>query len=284
MTAAGRRQPISLSGRAVIVTGGSRGLGREMALALADAGASVIVTGARQSMALQDSLTWLRAASPENAGMAALVADVTDAAACNRMVAETVERFGRLDALVNNAGLGMRAVSDTFNTEPTKFWNTDPDAWRRIVDTNINGAFYAARAAARHMVTRGYGKIVNISTSPKTMVRRGYAPYGPSKAALEAATRIWAQDLAGTGVDVNAYLPGGASDTDFIPGGKGRTGADGNLLPASTMRRGIVWLCSSQSDGTTGARFTARLWDETLSPGQAAQAARSPSVAEPAIL
>ena len=277
-------EPISLAGRVAIVTGGSRGLGREMALALAEAGASVVIAGASQSASLDESLTLIRAALLEGADAAATVADVTDPAACDRMVAETVARFGRLDALVNNAGLGMRAVSETFNTEPMKFWETEPQAWRRIVDTNINGAFYAARAAVRPMLERGYGKVVNISTSAQTMVRRGYSPYGPSKAALEAASRIWAQDLAGTGIDVNVYLPGGASDTDFIPGGKGRTGADGNLLPASIMRRGIVWLCSAQSDGITGARFTARLWDETLPPEQAALAARSPAAGEPAIL
>ena len=116
------------------------------------------------------------------------------------------------------------------------------------------------------------------------MVRRGYSPYGPSKAALEAASRIWAQDLEGTGVTVNAYLPGGASDTDLIPGGEGRAGADGNLLPASIMRRGIVWLCGPGSDGITGARYTARAWDEALPPEEAAAGARSPHAAVPAIL
>lgn len=281
-------EPISLTGRVIIVTGGSRGLGREMAIALAQAGANLVIAGVGQSAALDESGHLVRAASPAVAEHGTFMADVTDPAACERMVAYALARFGRLDALVNNAGLGMRAVSETFNTEPTKFWETRPEAWRQIVDTNVNGAFYAARAAVRPMIERSYGKIVNISTSAQTMVRRGYSPYGPSKAALEAASRIWAQDLAGTGVDVNVYLPGGASDTDLLPPvsseGAGRTGADGNLLPASIMRRAIVWLCSALSDGVTGARFTARLWDETLPPVQAAEAARSPATGQPAIL
>ena len=200
------------------------------------------------------------------------------------MVADTIARFGRIDALVNNAGVGMRLVSERFNTEPARFWRTDPQAWRAIIDINVNGAFYAAQAAAIAMIEQGYGKIINISTSAGTMVREGYSPYGPSKAALEAASRIWAQDLSGTGVDVNVYLPGGASDTDFIPGGKGRTGADGNLLPASIMRRGIVWLCSSLSDGVSGRRFIARAWDSALPADQAAQGACSELAVEPAIM
>jgi len=278
------QEPISLTGRTAIVTGGSRGLGREMALALAAAGASLVITGAHRSQALDESLALIRTTLRNGADAVAIVADVTDPHACDRMVAEAIDRFGQVDTLVNNAGLGMRAVSETFTTVPTRFWETDPRTWQKIVDTNVNGAFYAARAAARHMVRRGYGKIINISTSAQTMVRRGYAPYGPSKAALEAASRIWAQDLAGTGVDVNVYLPGGASDTDLIPGGTGRTGADGNLLPASIMRRAIVWLCSARSDGVSGARFTARLWDEMLPASEAALAAQSPAAGEPAIL
>lgn len=274
----------ALSGRCVIVTGGSRGLGREMAMALADAGAQVVITGARPSEALEHTLDMLNRGSGARPKAIAVTADVADPDACARMVAETVRQCGRLDALVNNAGLGMRVVSETFNTEPTKFWTTSAEAWQRVIDTNLNGAFYAAKAAASHMVERGYGKIINISTSARTMVRAGYAPYGPSKAALEAASRIWAQDLAGTGVDVNVYLPGGASDTDFIPGGAGRTGADGNLLPADIMRRGIVWLCSARSDGVTGGRFTARLWDDSLPPDEAAAGARTPAASEPAIM
>lgn len=168
----------------------------------------------------------------------------------------------------------MRLISETFTTEPTRFWETDPGAWSRIVAVNLNGSFHMARAAVPGMIAQGGGKIVNISTSAQTMTRRGYAPYGPSKAALEAASLIWAQDLAGTGVSVNLYLPGGASDTALIPGGAGRAGADGMLLPASMMRRGIVWLCGPASDGVTGERYVARFWDDGAPAAEAAAAAR----------
>ena len=82
-----------------------------------------------------------------------------------------------------------------------------------IVATNVNGPFLMARAAAPHMMRQRWGRIVNISINHETMRRAGFSPYGPSKAALESETIIWAQDLDGTGVTVNALLPGGATDT-----------------------------------------------------------------------
>lgn len=130
-----------------------------------------------------------------------------------------------------------------------------------------------ARACVPHMLANGFGKVINISTSDQTMARRGYSPYGPSKAALEAMSRVWAQDLEGKGVDVNVYLPGGAVDTDVLPPGAGKRGADGMLLAPSIMRRGIVWLCSDASNGQTGGRYIARLWDESLPGGEAARGA-----------
>lgn len=273
----------SLRDRVVLVTGGTRGLGREMALALVAAGARVAITGAHASDAMHGTMALAQA----NAGigrMFAIVADVTRFDHCSRAVAEIRDHFGALHVLVNNAGIGMGIISDTFTTEPARFWKTDPQAWRAIIETNVNGAFNMARAAAPSMVAQGFGKIINISTSEQTMVRCGYSPYGPSKAAVEAASRIWAQDLAGTGVDVNVYLPGGAADTDFLPGGPGKKGADGNLLPASIMRRGILWLCSDASNGHTGERYIARLWNESLPVDLAAEGARAPHVDKPAIM
>lgn len=271
----------SLAGRVAIVTGASRGLGREMALEMAAAGMRVNLVGSAPSQALDDTLSEIRSAGGQ---AIATAADVADYAACERAVAATVSEFGRIDVVVNNAGLGMRLISDAFNVAPTKFWEAPPDAWKRIVDANVNGAFNMARAAVPLMVAQGFGKVINISTSDQTMVRKGYSPYGPSKAALEAMSRVWAQDLAGTGVDVNVYLPGGAADTDLLPPGPGKKGADGNLLAASIMRRGILWLCSDASNGETGGRYIARLWDEALPPAEAAVGARAARVAKPAII
>lgn len=273
----------SLRGRSVLITGGTRGLGKEMAFALLEAGASVAITGSRESQALAETITEAtQIAGSQN--VLGLVADVSDYDQCAAAVSSVISAFGKIDVLINNAGIGMRLISETFNTQPTKFWEADPQAWAAIVATNITGPFNMARAAVSHMVDVGFGKLINISTSDQTMVRRGYAPYGPTKAALEAASRIWAQDLAGTGVDVNVYLPGGAADTGLLPDSLNKKGADGNLLPASIMRRAILWLCADQSNGQTGGRYIARLWDENLPPAEAAETARSAPVAKPMIM
>jgi 3-oxoacyl-[acyl-carrier protein] reductase len=102
-------------------------------------------------------------------------------------------------------------------TDPRPFWEHDPGAWRLVMDTNINGVFLMTRAFAPQMVQRGSGSIVNVTVSDTTMVRKGFSPYGPSKAAVEAMTKIWAEDLEGTGVVINLLLPGGATNTGMVP-------------------------------------------------------------------
>ncbi|MGI9353980.1 MAG: SDR family NAD(P)-dependent oxidoreductase [Rhizobiaceae bacterium] len=266
----------SLSNRVVLITGGSRGLGREMALALAEAGAKICITGASKSVALYSTTNDLRMLSG-NENVCAVVADVANDDDVQNTVSACLDQFGQIDVLINNAGRGMRLVSETFNTVPTKFWQCEPEDWCRIVDINANGPFLMARAVVPHMLEQKFGKIVNISTSDQTMVRTGYSPYGPSKALLEAASRVWAQDLAGTGVDVNVLLPGGAADTDLLPPSPDKKGADGNLLSPAVMREPILWLASDQSNGRTGERYIGRLWD---SP----DAARDAPIEKPRIM
>ena len=265
----------SLSGRVIIMTGGVRGLGREMALALIAQGAKVVVTGSSKSEAMAETIAMAKALAGKDC-MVGIASDVSDFKSCQFLVNEVLERFDALHVLVNNAGIGMRVISETYNTVPVNFWEIDPDQWRRIMDTNVNGVFNMSRACVPHMLAQRFGKVINISTSDVTMVRRGYSPYGPSKAALEAMTRVWAQELVGTGVDINVYLPGGAADTDLLPPGVNKRGADGNLLSAAIMRRGIAWLCSDASNGQSGKRYIARLWDETLAPSQSAAMASAP--------
>jgi len=93
----------------------------------------------------------------------------------------------------------MKFVNERFMTEPMPFWEADPDVWRMVVDTNVNGVFLMTRAVIPHMLRRISGRIINVSINQETMRRRGFSPYGPSKAALESMSVIWAQELAGTG-------------------------------------------------------------------------------------
>lgn len=273
----------SLKDRVVVVTGGTRGLGKEMALALIAEGARVAITGSDDTPAMQETLAEGIALGGPGC-MVAVVADVTDYGDCRRAIDEVLRDFGAVHVLINNAGRGMRLISETFNTKSTKFWEADPLAWRQIIETNVNGPFNMAHAAMPFMLEQGFGKIINVSTSEQTMVRKGFSPYGPSKAALEAASRVWAADLEGTGITVNVYLPGGAADTGLLPDSPDKKGADGNLLPAAIMRRGVLWLCSDASNGHNGERYNARLWDESRPAEEAAAGARSTNVKLPSIM
>ena len=146
-----------------------------------------------------------------------------------------------------------------FLTKPTRFWETDPDVWRMVIDTNVNGPFLMARAAVPPMLAAGWGRIINISMNHETMRRAGFSPYGPSKAALESETIIWAHDLEGSGVTVNALLPGGATNTGMIPDSFPEE-ARAKLLDPDVMVPPLLWLASEALDGVTGRRINAARW------------------------
>jgi len=255
----------SLSDRVAIVTGGGRGLGRAVALGLVKAGCRVVITAARQAHELAAVTAGL-----SRDRMLGLTADVTREEDCQRVVASALSSFGRLDILVNNAGRGMKYVSDRFLSEPVRFWEIRPEVYRMVIDTNVNGPFLMARAAVPPMLRAGWGRVVNVSMNRETMRRVGFSPYGPSKAALESETAIWAQDLAGTGVTVNAILPGGATATGMIPEGVPE-GLRAKLLEPEVMVPPLLWLVSTRSDGMTGKRLIASRWSggEAAPPGDA---------------
>jgi NAD(P)-dependent dehydrogenase (short-subunit alcohol dehydrogenase family) len=257
--------------RVAIVTGGGRGIGRSIVLGLVGAGVHVIATAGRERSEIE---AVAREAEESNAqaSVVPLVADVTNASDCEIIVDAAVKRFGRLDILVNNAGRGMKYVSDSFMTEPTRFWEISPEMWRLIMDTNVNGPFLMARAAAPVMIKAGWGRIINISVSRETMRRRGFTPYGPSKAALESETIIWSQELEGTGVTVNTLLPGGATRTGMLPDSVSNE-MRSKLLDPDIMVPPLIWLISQDADGVTGKRFVAAKWRSDLRDREAAEAA-----------
>ncbi|MCU1574975.1 MAG: short-chain dehydrogenase [Micrococcaceae bacterium] len=265
----------SLEGKVAIVTGGGRGLGYAMTLGLARAGAGVVISAARQAdeiLKVADDINMMLGSRR----VLALQADVTQEVDCRRLVDVAVTAFGGLSILVNNAGRGMKYVSPTFLTEPTRFWEVDNDTWRTIIDTNVNGPFLMAKAAVPHMLRQGWGRIINITMNHDTMRRAGFSPYGPSKAALESETVIWAQDLAGSGVTVNGLLPGGATDTGMIPDGVSEA-VRSQLLRPEVIVEPLLWLASDAATDITGTRLNAALWDSALAPELAAAAALEPA-------
>jgi NAD(P)-dependent dehydrogenase (short-subunit alcohol dehydrogenase family) len=273
---------IRLDGRVAIVTGAARGLGRAMAEGLARAGTSVAFADV-DGAALKDAVAAMEG-QPGCGPVTAITCDITVPADCERAVAATVEKFGALHVLGNNAGKGPLHLERAPKTRSLKFWEADPDIWREIIVTNVNGTFLMARNVAPELIRSGTGRIVNVTTSLPTMQRRANSPYGVSKAAIEAETLIWAKDLEGTGVTVNSLIPGGAADTEFVhDAARASMLAEGRvLLPPAVMVAPIVWLASTLSSGVTGARFVGKLWDTALPPDQAAAKAReAPVLREP---
>jgi NAD(P)-dependent dehydrogenase (short-subunit alcohol dehydrogenase family) len=238
-----------LEGVRVLVTGGTSGLGFAMSRALAQAGARVVLTGRTEQRVLQ-------AGTRIGDLVTGLVMDVRDEQSVAAGVDGALAVLGGIDVLVNNAGIGMRTVNPDFMTEPMGFWQVSPDGFRDLLATNVLGYFLVARAVVPHMLQAGHGKIVNISVSESTMRRRGFTPYGPSRAATEALSHIMAADLAGTGIDVNLLLPGGATRTGMTPDDAPED-VQARWLDPAIMGPPVCWLASPASDGLTDQRVVA---------------------------
>ena len=259
----------TLDDKSAIVTGGGQGMGRVMALALVQAGARVAIVD------LDAEALGAVARDAQDLGNAGtfrtMVADVTQEESATRVVRETREAFGGIDILVNNAGIGQETIRSNFLVSPLRFWEVEPAHWRRVVDVNATAQFLMARAAVVPMLAQKWGRIINVTTSLDTMIRAGFAPYGPSKAASEAHVAIMAEDLAGTGVTANVLVPGGPVNTRMVPAQSVANRAA--LIQPEVMVPPLLWLASPESDGVTGRRFIAALWDRTLPPAHAAEKA-----------
>jgi NAD(P)-dependent dehydrogenase (short-subunit alcohol dehydrogenase family) len=241
-----------LSGTRALVTGATSGLGLAMARALTDAGAGVAVTSRDATRARETATSLGRLAVP-------VVLDVRDVASVERAIQEVYDRLGGLDLLVNNAGIGMRTVNPRFLEEPQPFWAVAPDGFRDVVETKLGGCFLVARALVPRMLDAGGGRVVTISMNEATMVRRGFVPYGPAGAGVEALGSVMAADLADTPVRANMLLPGGATATGMIPDGVADEVRSG-LLDPSVMGPPIVWLASREAAGVHGERIVATEW------------------------
>ncbi len=266
---------IKLDDKIGIVTGASRGLGKSMAIALARAGARVVLT-APQTAPLEDVAREIAATCGEDRAHV-VAGDITNPNDCDRILAETIRVFGHVDVLINNARRMQRGPGIPKDAFHQRFWESDPKLWSGAVEVNINGMFTLTRVVAPHMIARGWGRIVNITTSIDTMQRGKNSPYGVTKAAIDAATIIWAQDLAGTGVTANTLLPGGRvqSEDDPREGPASRPGGD---IPVTSMDRMAVWLSSELSDGVTCQRFVGKRWNDALAPNDAAEGCREAPV------
>jgi NAD(P)-dependent dehydrogenase (short-subunit alcohol dehydrogenase family) len=245
-------RPARLAGRVAIVTGAAFGPGAAMgstfAQALAAEGAAVVAADIADAGPVADAIR-------RNGGQAhAVHVDVTDEAAVKRMVASAVERFGRVDILVNNAALGQ-------NTPSTPLATLDVDAWERVVSVIMRGSFLCAKAVAPEMAKNRYGKIVNLGSTTMQVGAPAYLHYVSAKGGILAMTRALARELGGSGIRVNTLATGLVMNPAVAEAFKSRPGLPEKLRAARSIQEDItvadlvgplLFLCSPDSDAITG--------------------------------
>lgn len=240
-----QRPDFDLAGQVALVTGAGRGIGRDLARALAACGAEVLA-GVREPTATDVAWT-----APEGGSVRPLVLDVTDVAGTRQAVDAAVAEQGRIDILVNNAGLG--ANHDSLDVSEAD--------WDHMMAVNLKGLFFTSQAVGRHMVDRGYGRIVNLSSQAGLVGIRRHAVYSASKGGVNLVTKVLALEWAPHGVTVNAiaptwiYTPGTAERLDdpaFLAGVLARIPI-GRVGTTTDVAAAVVFLASRASGLVTGA-------------------------------
>lgn len=184
-----------LKDRVAVVTGASRGIGKAAALALANQGAKVVVNYARSSDAAQATVQEIAQAGGE---AIAIQADVSQSAEVDNLIKATLDKFGRIDVLVNNAGI----------TKDTLLLRMKPEQWQAVIDLNLTGVFLCTKAVSKTMLKQRSGRIINIASVAGQMGNPGQANYSAAKAGVIGFTKTVAKELANRGITVNAVAPG----------------------------------------------------------------------------
>jgi NAD(P)-dependent dehydrogenase (short-subunit alcohol dehydrogenase family) len=187
--------------RVAIVTGAAGGIGRAMTRALLAAG--IGVAGVDRDREPLEALAASAREQGKGSELLTLQTDLSKDSAAEEITGATRDRFRRIDILVNNAGIGPGAIRPDSWQRPLKFWEITPDQWRRFVAVHTTAPLALTNAVVPEMMRRGWGRIVNVTTSLGTMLNAGSPTYGPSKAALEALSAIMSKDLDATGVTVS---------------------------------------------------------------------------------
>ena len=234
-----------LAGQVALVTGGSRGIGRAVALRLAQAGAAVVITYARQAGQAEETLERIRR---EGGTASAEQFDVGDAEATRSAMDRIVDREKRLDILVNNAGVAVDGLVVRLKEED----------WERALRVNLTGVFHCTRAALRTMMRARYGRIVNMTSVVAAMGNTGQAAYAAAKAGVIGFTRSMAREVSSRGITVNAVAPG-FIETEMTEGlDEAQKGFYASVIPAGRMGRpeeiasAIEYLASPDAAYVTG--------------------------------
>lgn len=240
---------MKLKGRTALVTGGSRGIGRAIALALAEEGADVAVNYVSSEAPAREVVETIK----KNGVRAMLAqADVADYPDTFRMAQEVLKEFGHLDILVNNAGI---------NSDKT-FVKMDHASWRKVLSINLDGVFNCTKVFVDQMLKQSYGRVVNITSVIGQIGNFGQANYAASKAGVAAFTKSLAKELAGKGITVNAVAPG-FIETEMVASIPEKVRARLiDQIPlkrfgtATEVGRTVVYLVSPDGDYITGAELS----------------------------
>jgi NAD(P)-dependent dehydrogenase (short-subunit alcohol dehydrogenase family) len=243
-------------GRVILVTGAAGGIGAAITRALVGAGHSVAAVD-------RDAAGLKRIASER---IHPIVADLGAETQCRDAVASTVAHFGRLDAVINNAGIGVSSLRPDGELNLPSIEEITTDVWDNFFAINVRAPMLMTQAALPHIRRGGFGRIINNTTSFRTMLR--VLPYGATKSALESMSAIWATELKDAGITVNVLIPGGPTDTAFISDGAGWDRA--KMLRPEIMGPPAVWLISDEAANYTGQRIIAANWNAKLAGSEAA--------------
>jgi len=242
-----------LDGKAAVVTGAGRGLGQQMALALAEAGAD-LVCAARTEKQIEATAEAVRGRGRRGR---ALPTDVRDASQCDALVRACVDQLGRIDIMLSNAGIGdARGHS-------RELWDVSDDDWHDTLDVNLSSAFYCARAASRAMVARGQGGvIINVASGTALRAYPQNFAYGAAKAGVIALTKTLAVMLQRHDIRVNCIIPGFVAQRPAADEEQAAVlGAQGRFIPAQRLGEAwelgplAVYLASDASSYVTGQGF-----------------------------
>jgi NAD(P)-dependent dehydrogenase (short-subunit alcohol dehydrogenase family) len=250
--------------RVVLLTGAAGGLGRVMTQAL-------IADGHRIAAVDRDAgrLDQLKAIPGAGERLYVIAADLASEAECLSAVASTRQHFGTIEAVINNAGIGMSAVRPDAEARHPGIEEVTVEMFDRFFNIFMRAPVTLTRAAVPSMRERGFGRIVNNTTSYLTMLR--VLPYGAAKAALESMSAVWAKEFDGSGITANVLVPGGPTDTPLIADASGWDRS--KMLRPEIMGPPIRFILSEAGAALHGKRITAARWDGKLAPAEAANKA-----------
>ncbi len=239
-----------LSGRTAIVTGGAKGIGRHYSQALAAEGAEVVIADIADGKSLAQEI----AKFGRNAGMS-ITCDVSDEAAVQSLIDQVIERFGKIDVLVNNAALYAPLPEQ-------KVTDIDVDTWDKVMAVNLRGSFLMVKHAAPHMIARRYGKIINVGSGTAFRGIPSFLHYVTSKGGIMAFTRALSRELGQHGICVNTLAPGFTLSDSIVEQNPGHvnTARERAVLGRAIQRDEypqdltgtLVYLASADSDFVTG--------------------------------